>query len=97
MILGVHPWGVDGLGGGERVHPTHMHMHAHAHACVYDIIGNSQGFPQMGATICIKLPCLPRMHACACVWGKPQPPSTHPQPPSTHPQELQEAKNTKIQ
>ena len=23
-------WGwVDGVGGGERVHPTHVHMHAH--------------------------------------------------------------------
>ena len=35
------------VGGGERVPPhmcTHMHMHMHAH--MYDIIGNSHGFPQ---------------------------------------------------
>ena len=40
-----------GVGGGERVHPhAHAcaHMHAHAHACMYDIIGNSQVFPQWG-------------------------------------------------
>ena len=35
-----------GWGGGcsERVPPTHMHTRARA----YDIIGNSQGFPQWG-------------------------------------------------
>ena len=33
-----------GIGGGERVHPTHVHTHA----CTYDIIGNSQVFPQWG-------------------------------------------------
>ena len=37
-----------GVGGGERVPPIHMYMHAHVHTCMYDIIGNSQGFPQWG-------------------------------------------------
>ena len=70
-----------GVGGGERVPPKHVHMHVHAHVCVYDIIGNSQGFPKnpMEADICMKLSCLPRvrvhactcMHAHACAWGAP--------------------------
>ena len=38
MILGVPPGGgggwVDGMEGGERVHPTHVHMHAHAHTYI---------------------------------------------------------------
>ena len=57
----------------------------------------------MGAAICMKLPCLPRMHVCAYmhvhvhVWGgTPQPPSS-PKHPPPHPQEPQEAENTKIQ
>ena len=37
MILGVPPWRVGGgwmgVGGGERVHPTHVHVHAHARMC----------------------------------------------------------------
>ena len=24
-----------GVGGGERVHPTHVHMHAHARMCMH--------------------------------------------------------------
>ena len=42
----VHPW--MGVGDGRRVHPTHVHMHTHVHARAYDIIGNSQVFPQWG-------------------------------------------------
>ena len=57
MIPGVPPgvgggWMGVGVGGwewgGERVHPTHVHMHGHAHMHTYDIIGNSQVFPQWG-------------------------------------------------
>ena len=68
MILGVPPgggcmggWG----GGGERVHPTHVHMHMHVHPHVYDIIGNSQGFPNGGDHLHEII--MFTMHACACV------------------------------
>ena len=104
LILRVPPWGGGGgwmgVESGERVPPTHMHMH------VYDIIGNSQGFPKnpMEAAICMKLSCLPRMHVhvhvpvhaymCMCVhmYGAPL---TRPSTPP--PLELQGAQNTKIQ
>ena len=59
------PWGVGmGVGGGERVHPIHMHMHVHAHACMYDIIGNSQGFPQWGRPFAWNYHVY---HACMCM------------------------------
>ena len=79
-----------GVGGGERVHRTHMHTHVHA--CTHTRVWHHRefpGIPPMGAVICMKLSCLPRMHvrACACVrararvWGVPP---NHPPPPSTH-------------
>ena len=92
LILGV-PWGVGGWvdlgGGGERV-PPHMctHMHLHIHACTYDIIGNSPGFPQCGAAICMKLSCLLCMHVHACMHMHVHmcgAPSNHPHPHPTTP------------
>ena len=100
--LGVGEW-VDGGGGWWQGAPRHMHMHmhvctcrymhtrTHTHTCMYDIIGNSQGFPKnpMEAAICMTLSCLPHMHvcvcACACVWGAP-PTTPHPHPNTPHPQ-----------
>ena len=70
----------------------------HTHTRTYDIIGNSQGFPNGGghlheiimfnmcACVCV------RVHACACVCtcvggtpNHPWPPCIHPPPPSIHP------------
>ena len=84
-------WGwVDVGGGGERMPPTHVHMHVHACTCthaphVYDIIGNSQGFPTGGGhlheiimfTTCVCM-C---MCACAHMWGHP-PTTPYPHPPT---------------
>ena len=78
------PWvvgnGCIGVEGSERVHPTHVHIHAHAQT--YDIIGNSQGFPQWGRPfawnyhvnhmwVCV------HAHACMCmcVGDIPHPPT----------------------
>ena len=100
LIPGVPPTGGRGWvygGGGWWEGAPHTCTQActctHVHACTrtYDIIGNSQGFPN-GAAICMKLSCLTRVcacvcmcvhvHACARVWGgTPQPPPT----PSIHP------------
>ena len=72
-----------------------MYVHAHAHA--YDIIGNSQVFPQWGwpfawyyhvyhACMCMRARACVHVCACRCmcmyVGGTPQPPPTY---PSTHP------------
>ena len=104
------PWGVGGgwmgVGGGKRVHPSHMHMHTHAHmhmhtwtcthvhAHAYDIIGNSQVFPQWGqpfawnyhvyhmgvhACMCMRV----RACMCTCVVHPPSPSTHTPQPPPT--------------
>ena len=84
-----------GVEGSERVPPIHMHthaiMHAHTRVCMYDIIGNSQGFPKnpMEAAICMKLSCLPCTHvhvcvcvcACACMCVHVHMCGGHPQPP----------------
>ena len=97
LIPGVPPGGVGGgwmgVGGGERVHPTHMHTHMHARTCTR-IWHHREfpGIPPMGAAICMKLSCLPRVHvracvcvhACACAHMCGAPPN-HPPPPSTHP------------
>ena len=70
-------------------------MHAHAHICVYDIIGNSQVFPQWGRPFAWNYHVY---HTCVCVRAHactprpPPPPYTHPPPP-----EPQGAQNTKIQ
>ena len=81
-------------GGGERVPP---HMYTHAHACVhaYDIIGNSQGFPQWGGHLyeiimfTMRVCACMHVHACVCT---PQPPlnQPHPHPPTPHPQSCRE-------
>ena len=73
---------------------THAHactrMYTHACARAYDIIGNSHGISPMGAAICMKLSCLPRMclcacvHACMCTCVCGAPPK-QPPPPYTHP------------
>ena len=111
---GVGGW-VDVDGGWWQGTPTHVYMHAHActhaHAHAYDIIGNSQGFPQWGrpfawnyhiyhARMCVR--------ACACthVWGHPlttptphpPTPSIHPppHPPTPHPQSRRECKTPKF-
>ena len=81
LILGVPPGGggwADGGQDGERVPYTCAHAHTHTHACVYDIIGNSQGFPQWGR------PFAWNYHVyltCMCVPPTTPPPSTHTLPP----------------
>ena len=87
--VGVGGWTV---GGGERVHPTHVHTHTHActhmHTRAYDIIGNSQGFPQWGRPFAIEIIMFTMymcmhvyVHACMHMYrGHPQPSP----PPSTH-------------
>ena len=87
----VRGW-VEGVGGWwEGAHYTRAHAHGcmHTHACtpVYDIIGNSQGFPQWGLPFAIEIimfnvymcmhVCV-HVCVCACVWGAPPTPSTHP-------------------
>ena len=67
-----------------------MHARAHTRTRVWHH-REFPGIPPMGAAICMKLSCLPRMHVracacpcacvCMCVGGTPQPPP----PPSTHP------------
>ena len=84
-------WGVGGCGWGVvRGCPhtcAHAHMHAHACACMYDIIGNSQGFPQWGrpfawnyhvyhARMCMHAHACMHVHVCVG-----HPPTT-PQPQS---------------
>ena len=96
------PRGWMGEGVGERVPPTHMHMHVHAcmHTHVYDIIGNSQGFPQWGLPFAIEIimfnvyMCV-HVHVCVCVHvcgGHPN----HPPHPSTTPQSCREPKTPKF-
>ena len=92
---GCPPWGVGrwvDVGGGWWEGAPHTRAHAcahmHMHACAYDIIGNSQGFPQWGrpfawnyhvyhARVCV------HVHTCMCtiVGGTPN----HSPPPYTHP------------
>ena len=111
MIPGVPPgdggW-VDGMGWWEGTPHPHVHAcehtHAHAHACMYDIIGNSQGFPQWGWPFawnyhvyhtCVCACMCVHACACACVWGAP---STTPTPihPHPHPQSSREPKTPKF-
>ena len=67
------------VGGGERV-PPHMHTCTCIHACTCTCTRvwhhrEFPGIPPMGAAICMKLSCLPRVrvhacmhiHVCACV------------------------------
>ena len=107
LIPGVPPWGggewvdgdggwVDGGGGWWEgaPHPcAHAHacMHAHARARTYDIIGNSQVFPQWGRPfawnyhvyhVCMWVCVCVHAHVCAHMCGAPP---NHPPPPSTHP------------
>ena len=106
--LGVGGW-VDGVGGGgwvdggeggERVHPTYMHMHAHARMHVWHH-REFPGIPPMGAAICMRLSCLPRMcvRACMCmhvhVCGGHPPTTPHPHPPTPHPQSRREPETPK--
>ena len=75
-------WGV----GGEGVTPTHMHTHVHAHTCVWHH-REFPWIPLMGAVICMKLSCLPRMHVractcmCTCVGAPTTTPTQQPPPP----------------
>ena len=99
MIPGVPPgggWWVDrgGWWWEGAAHP-HAHAHAcactHAHACPYDIIGNSQGFPQWGrpfawnyhvyhACMCMRTCVCKCVHVHMC-GGHTQPPPTPSIPP----------------
>ena len=94
MIPGVPPWGVGGrwmgVEGGERVHATHMHMHTHA----YDIIGNSQVFPQWGqpfawnyhvyhTCVCMRACVCIRVHVHVCRGHPRTTPYPHPPNPPT--------------
>ena len=96
---GVGRW-VDGGGGWwegaphTHAHDTCMHVRAHMRMHVWHH-REFPGIPPMGAAICMKLSCLPRMHVhacacvractcmCTCVGGTPQPPPPH--PPTPHP------------
>ena len=83
------------VGGGEMVPNTHMHMYTYTctHTCTYDIIGNSQGFPQCIHMHTHKIYDLHEIImfttctcACACVWGAPpNHPPPHPSNPQTTP------------
>ena len=72
---------------------AHTRTRTHARARAYDIIGNSQGFPQWGqpfawnyhvyhARMCVCVRVCVRACACTCVWGTPQtaPTPIHPPP-----------------
>ena len=83
-----------GVWGGERVHPTHM-QDAHA----YEIIGNSQVFPQWFSGSHLHEIIMFTTHACVCMcmhvhmWGgTPQPSPT----PTTHPQSHREPETPKF-
>ena len=91
-----------GVRGGGRVHATHMHTHTYMHAHVYDIIGNSQVFPQWGRPfawnyhvyhVCVCVRACACM--CICVGGIPQLPPTLIHPPP-HPQSRREPKTPKF-
>ena len=95
------PWGVGWIYGGRGWWEGASHPHAHAHTCmhvhthtqVYDIIGNSQGFPHGGSHLheiimftmhaCVCM-CM-HAHACAHMWGHPPttPTPIHPPPRAT--------------
>ena len=102
LIPGVPLWGVGGgcmwVEGGERVSPTHMHTHmhtcayTHAHASthMYDIIGNSQGFPQWGRSFawnyhvyhtCVCMHAHACMHVCVHMCRVHPPTTSHPHTP----------------
>ena len=90
LIPGVPPWGM-GVGGWGWVWWVGApHTHAQTCTCMHTHVWHHKEFPgisPMGATICMKLSCLPCMHvhvcACAHVWGVPpnhQPPLSSPHP-----------------
>ena len=79
--------------------------HAHMHACAYDIIGNSQVFPQWGrpfawnyhvyhACVCVCAPACMHMHVHVC--GGHPPTTPHPHPPTPHPQSRREPETPKF-
>ena len=111
LILGV-PAGGDGVGGCGwgwwEGTPTHVYIHAHACTHTYDIIGNSQGFPQWGqpfawnyhvyhvrVCMCAHVCVCVCVHACACVGGHP-PTTPGPIQPSPHLQSRREPKTPKF-
>ena len=109
LILGVPPLGSGGwvdVGGGwwEGAHHTHAHARActRMHARAYDIIGNSQGFPQWGQPFAwnyhvyhVRVCVCARACMCTCVGGTPQtaPTPINPPPP---PQGRREPKTPKF-
>ena len=109
MIPGVPPrgWGGGwmGVGGGDRIHPTHVHMHVHACMCVWHH-KEFPGIPPMGAghlheiimfttraCACVCMRACVCM--CTCVGGTPQPPPTPIYPPP-HPQSGREPETPKF-
>ena len=87
------------------------HMCKHTHACMCMCVWHHREFPgisPLGAAICMKLSCLPRMHvrvcvcmhACRCMYmckkftPQPSPNPIHPTPP--HPQSCREPKTPKF-
>ena len=101
--VGVGGWGWGVVRGCTPPTCTCKCMHTHAH--VYDIIGNSQGFPQWGqpfawnyhvyhARMCMRACVCMCMHVHVC-GGHPQPPPI-PIHPSPHPQSRREPKSPKF-
>ena len=102
---GVGGCGCKGALSGERV-PQHMCtcMCMHICTCAYDIIGNSQGFPQWGRPFawnyhvydtCMYMRMCMCMHVCAHVWRHP-PNHPHCHPPTPYPQSCREPKSPKV-
>ena len=111
---GCPPWGVGGwvyVGGGWWGGAPHTCAHArtctrtHAPTRMYDIIGNSQGFPQWGqpfawnyhvyhARVCVRVRACMRVRVHVCVGHPPN--SPHPHTPTPHPQGRREPKTPKF-
>ena len=101
---------VDGGGGWwEGVPYTHAHAcactHVHTHVHTYDIIGNSQGFPQWGLPFAIEI-IMFNVYMCVCahaymhmhvhVCGGHPPTTPHTHPPTPHLQSCREPKTPKF-
>ena len=84
---------------------AHTCMHMHACTCMYDITGNSHGFPQWGqpfawnyhvylTCMCVWVHACMHVHVHMCVGHHPITP--HPHPPTPYPQSHREPKTPKF-